>query len=227
MASEKKGQNLWGLIIIAAILCGLSFWTYKEISNDYSAIEQSNHMVQSLLENQTHFVRQYAAQIADFKKTLAQTEEKLAQVQSENSELKGKLASVGELEQKLSQLEASNEQLKRDMEAASVASKAREEEMHAKLQELLAEQNFSTVAEGRNILAKYRKKLNQIKSRIRNIQIEDRNKEIAQHQKEDENRLSLGNNGYLLRNGQQSQANTVWPPVINSKNVQIDVTIVK
>lgn len=219
MSVEKKGQNLWGLIVIAAILSGVSYWTYKEVANDYKTVEHSNRMVQSLLENQTHFVRSYAAQIMDFKKTLAQTEQKLAQVQSENMELKNKMAmldNVAVLEQKIAQ-----------MELDASAAKEREEAMHAKLQELLSEQDFKTVAEGRALLAKYKKKLREIKSRIRGFQIEDRNKEIALRHKEDEARLSLGNNGYVLRNGQEPSANVVWPPVISNKNVSIDVTIVK
>ncbi len=219
MSVEKKGQNLWGLIVIAAILSGLSYWTYKEVANDYMTVEHSNRMVQSLLENQTHFVRSYAAQIMDFKKNLAQTEEKLAQVQSENVELKSKMAmldNVAVLEQKISQ-----------MELAAAAAKEREDAMHAKLQELLSEQDFKSVVEGRALLAKYKKKIHEIKSRIRGFQIEDRNKEIALRQKEDESRLSLGNNGYILRNGQEPSANVVWPPVISNKNVSIDVTIVK
>lgn len=219
MSSEKKGQNLWGLIVIAAILSGLSYWTYKEVANDYMTVESSNRMVQSLLENQTHFVRSYAAQILDFKKNLAQTEEKLAQVQSENVELKSKMAmldNVAVLEEKIAQ-----------MELAAAAAKEREDAMHAKLQELLSEQDFKSVSEGRALLAKYKKKIHEIKSRIRGFQIEDRNKEIANRQKEDEYRLSLGNNGYMLRNGQEPSANVVWPPVVTNKNVSIDVTIVK
>ncbi len=231
MSTEKKGQNLWGLIVIAAILSGLSYWTYREVASDYMTVEHSHQMVQSLLENQTHFVRSYAAQIADFKKNLARTEEKLAEVESENVDLKGKVAmldSVSALEEKIAQLEAANIQMKQDMQAASAASKMREDEMHAKLQELLAEQDFKSVAEGRAVLAKYKKKIREIKSRIRGFQIEDRNKEIAEQVKEDEARLSFGNNGFLLRNGQEAPSNTAWPPSkINNKNVQIDVTIVK
>ncbi len=219
MSVEKKGQNLWGLIVIAAILSGLSYWTYKEVASDYVTVENSNRMVQSLLENQTRFVRSYAAQIVDFKKNLAQTEEKLAQVQSENVELKSKMAmldNVAVLEEKIAQ-----------MELAAAAAKEREEAMHAKLQELLSEQDFKSVAEGRALLAKYKKKIHQIKSRIRGFQIDDRNKEIANFRNEDNARLSLGNNGYMLRNGQEPTSNVVWPPVMSNKNVSIDVTIVK
>ncbi len=219
MSSVKKGQNLWGLIVIAAILSGLSYWTYREVANDYMAVESSNRMVQSLLENQTHFVRSYAAQILEFKKNLEQTQEKLVQVQSENVELKNKMAmldNVAVLEEKIAQ-----------MELAAAAAKEREEAMHTKLQELLSEQDFKSVSEGRAILAKYKKKIREIKSRIREFQIEDHNKQIVNRQKEDEYRLSLGNNGYMLRNGQEPSANVVWPPVVTNKNVSIDVTIVK
>ncbi len=219
MSEQKKGQNLWGLIVIAAILSGLSYWTYKEVANDYMAIENSHHMVQSLLENQTRFVRSYAAQIMDFKKNLAQTEEKLAQVQLENVELKSKISmldNVAALEEKIAK-----------MELAAAQAKEREEAMHAKLQELLSEQDFKTVSEGRALLAKYKKRIHQIKSRIRGFQIEDRNKEIANFRMEDDARLSLGNNGYLVRDGQQSASNIVWPPVMTNKTVSIDVTIVK
>ncbi len=230
MSGEKKGQNLWGLILIAAILCGLSYWTYKEVATDYMAVENSSRMMQSLLENQTHFVRSYATQIGDFKKNLALTEEKLAQVQSENVELKSKMAmleNVAILEQKIAQLEASNIQIKENMELAAVASKEREDAMQAKLQELLAELDFKSVAEGRTILAKYKKKINEIKSRIRGFQIDDRNKEIASFKQQDESYLSLGNNGYLMRNGTHAPTNAAWPPTISNRNVQIDVTIIK
>lgn len=222
MSTEKKKQSLWGLIVIAAILSGLSYWTYREVANDYMTVESSNRMVQSLLENQTKFVRSYAAQINDVKNNLSQAEEKLAQVELENTELKGKMAmldNVSTLEQKIAMLEEANAQMRQSMEEAQLASKAREEEMHAKLQKLLAEQDFKNVDEGRAVLAKYKKKISEIKARIKGFQIKESDAT-------DDARMMMGNNGFLVRHGQEVPVNVVWPPKAN-KNVQIDVTFVK
>jgi Tfp pilus assembly protein PilE len=230
MSKEAKGQNLWGLIVIAAILSGLSFWTYNEVANDYLSVERSNKMVAALLENQTQVVRNYSHQVNDFKMNLAKAEEKIAQVETENTDLKGKLAAlenVSALEQRIAELEASNAQLKQDMELAAAAAKSREDELNMKLQEFIAELDFKSVDEGRVILTKYKKKIREIKSRIKTFQIEDRNEEIAAFRSQDAARLSLGNNGYLIRNGEVTPVDVVWPPAVQRKNVNIDVTFVK
>lgn len=209
--STAKKESMLGLIVLIAILCGLSYWTFKELSGNYATVENSNRMVESVLENQTSVVRSYAAQISDFKKNMQQAEEVLAKVQLENAELKSKLAmldNVAELERKVIQLEQANDQIKQEMAAAATASQQREAELHAKLQELLAEQNFQSVSEGRAVLAKYKQRLHQIKSRIRNFQV----KELKEH---DDAMLQAGNNGFLVRNGAPN------------KKVNIDVTFVK
>ncbi len=223
MVAEKKKQSLWGLIIIAAILSGLSYWTYTEVAKDYASVEHSNRMMQSLLENQTQFVRKYAAQIIDFKKDLAQNQEQIQQLQSENTQLKSKLSTldnVAALEQKIAQLELANAQMHQDMDLAASAYQSRESELQTKLQKLIDEQDFKSVDEGRAILAKYKKKIHQIKLRIRDFRMQDR-------VKENQARISLGNNGYLTRNGQSSPANVDWPPTTANKNVKIDVNFVK
>jgi predicted RNase H-like nuclease (RuvC/YqgF family) len=223
MVTEKKKQSLWGLIIIAAILSGLSYWTYTEIAKDYATVEHSNRMMQALLENQTQFVRKYAAQIIDFKKDLAQNQEQIQKLQSENTQLKSKLSTldnVAALEEKIAQLELANAQMQQDMDLAASAYQSRESELQAKLQKLIDEQDFKSVDEGRAILAKYKKKIHQIKLRIRDFRMQDR-------VEENQARLSLGNNGYLMRNGQQSFANVAWPPSAVNKDVKIDVNFVK
>lgn len=234
MAKEQKNQNLWGLIVIAAILSGLSYWTYTEVSNDYMSVERSNKMVAALLENQTQVVRNYAHQVNDLKNSVAAAEERIAKAESENTELKGKLAAldnVAALEQKVAELEAANTQLKQDMELAAATAKSREDDLNKKLQEYIAELDFKSVDEGRVILAKYKKKIHEIKSRIKNFQVQDRNEDIAAKKAQDAALLSLGNNGFLYRNGQESAANIAWPPPAanpsGNKKVSIDVTFVK
>jgi len=232
MAKEVKNQNIWGLIVIAAILSGLSYWTYREVANDYMSVERSNKMVAALLENQTQVVRNYAVQVNDFKKSLAQAKEKIAQAETENTELKGKLAAldnVSALEQRVAELEATNIQLKEDMQLAAAAAKSREDQLNTKLQEYISELDFKSIDEGRTILSKYKQKIREIKSRIKNFQIKDRNDEIAAKKAEDTIHLSLGNNGFLLRNGQEAATNVAWPPTNTNapKNVQIDVKFVK
>lgn len=238
MAKQTKGQNLWGLIVVAAILSGLSYWTYKEVSNDYMSIERSNKMVAALLENQTNVVRNYAHQVNELKVDVAAAEERIAQAETENTELKGKLAAldnVSALEQRVAELEAANTQLKHDMELAAAASKEREDAMNTKLQEYISELEFKSIDEGRTILSKYRQKIREIKSRIKNFQVKDRNEEIAAKKAEEDAQSSLGNNGFLMRNGAESPTNVAWPPTgtmpprapANPKNVKVDVTFVK
>ncbi len=96
------------------------------------------------------------------------------------------------------------------------------------MQEYIAELEFKSIDEGRVILSKYKQKIREIKSRIKNFQVKDRNDEIAAKKAEDAAQLSLGNNGFLLRNGQEAVTNVAWPPVMTpSKKAQIDVTFVK
>lgn len=229
MATEKK-QSLWGVIVLTGILSAMFYWTYREMSNNYAQVEGSSRMVQSLLENQTQVVRSYASQISSFKQSLQQTEDLLAQAQAENADLKGKLAmleNVAALELKISQLEQANEAIKQEMQLAAATSKQREDELHAKLEEVLAEQNFKNPAEGRAVMAKYRNKIREIKAKIRDFQIKDRNEEIALKKAQDAARTQMGNNGFLVRNGQNAPVMVAWPPAAPKKNVQIDVTFVK
>ena len=101
--------------------------------------------------------------------------------------------------------------------------------LNTKLQEYISELDFKSIDEGRTILSKYKQKIREIKSRIKNFQIKDRNDEIAAKKAEDTIHLSLGNNGFLLRNGQEAATNVAWPPTNTNapKNVQIDVKFVK
>ncbi len=231
MSTQKKGQNLWGVVILSAILCGLSYWGYVEFSTAYMNTENSNRMIQSLLQNQTQFVRAFSQQMNEYKKNLQETQDVLAKAQSENTELKGQLAkldTVNALEARVAQLEQANNQMKQDMELASAASKTREDELHAKLEEVLAEQNFKTVDEGRAVLAKYRNKIREIKAKIRGFQIDTRNQEIAARKAQDNALLLAGNNGFMVRNGNtvtMNVASQVKSP--DNKNVAIDVTFVK
>lgn len=223
MVAEKKKQSLWGLIVIAAILSGLSYWTYTEVAMDYVTVEHSNQMIQSLLENQTQFVRKYAAEIVDFKKKLVQSQEQIQQLQLENTQLTSKMSmldNVAALEQKIAQLELANAQMRQDMDSSTSVYQARESELQAKLQKLMDEQDFKSVEQGRALLAKYKKRIHEIKVRIQDFRIEDR-------VKENQARFSLGNNGYLTRNGQLSPTNVAWPPNTMNKNVKINVNFVK
>lgn len=228
MSGAKQGNSVWGMIFLIAVLSGGFFWMYQEVSINYQNMENSHRMMEALLENQTSTVRSYAGEIAKFKSNLEETGVLLSQIQAENNQFKQRVAmldDVAELERKIALLEEQNVKLKTEMDVAALASQTQEKELRSKLQELLDEQNFKTIAEGESLLKKYRARFRDIKARIKGYKMDARRQKIDGFKAKDQADLLAGNNGFLIRNGQPATANVASSS--GPKNVQINVTFVK
>lgn len=213
---NKKSASYDGLgFLVLAVLCAGFYWFFQQYMNAYWDMQASVQTTQRILDDQFTMNRKNRLKISVLEENLKQTEYLLAKMEQENDQLQQKvvlLNHMAEIESSLSQLKEKNAQI--SMEMATMKLKA---EMNAG--------NFSTVGEGKKVLANFKNKLRQIKNRITGLKRDAVEKQILALREDDRVQSLLGNNGFLVKNGKTSAME--YPAVAKEKSVKIDVTIVK
>lgn len=202
-------------IVLLIVLFGLFYWAYDQFMASYQGIQDSNQVYQKVIDEFVVMDRKHAKELNDFKKRLQSTETLLAKFKEENEKLQEKVAllnKVNELESDIARLKERNNLIINQMSQMEWKSPYREKKL-------------KNVAEAKALLAEYTEKLRLVRSRMRVLKIEDHRQEIATKAEKDKMALLMGNNGYLIRNGQVMPREI--PAVTQAPKRKVDVTFVK
>ena len=218
MAEDKKKINFFGILFLGLLLSALSYWTYQQVTLTYQKLEKSNALIETALENQSIIVQGTEQELALLKQSLTKTEELVNKYQEENDKLREKiklLDQLGELEDTISRLKERNARIINHM--SSTKSVKREPVFNST--------NIQTVDKGKSLIDQFRSKIQEVKVRIRDIKRATHQKKIEEQEEQDKIHAMLGNNGYLIRNGDSSPVYSAFPPP--NKVVNIDVQFVE
>ncbi len=213
--NKRQGANtFWGFILLLFVL-GLSLWMFQQYNVKYENLQATQRILLTSLDRQTDMMSEYQRELDLVKANLAETESLLSNVQKENEKLYQKIAlldEVSELENTISRLKVKNSHL------VNMMSSRREEFPRFT-------KDIKTIKEARAFLSKARMKVTEFKMRIGELKGEQRDQKIAAQKEEDELWLKLGNNGYIIRDGELTPVEVTLPP--SKKQIKIDVTFVK
>lgn len=210
-------KNNKKLIIRGLLWCAmiaLLAFSYRQLYFSYLVMEQSSRLSEMLLHKQTLLMQLKSEQVMLLKNDLKNTEVLVQQLQIENDQLRGQektIDKIVELEGEIIQLEEKNAQL---------------EEQVASLKKQTPDFNetVKNLQDGRKWLAEYSRWINKVKGRMQAIKKEQYVKDVAQQTEQDRVESLLGNNGYLVRNGQLLPRDI---PPAPTREVKVDVQFVK
>lgn len=96
---------------------------------------------------------------------------------------------------------------------------------------LIPNANIETVEDARVLMADYRLKIRSLKGEIKRIREQERLDHIASMERFDDQKLMLGNNGFLVKDGEEIAADEQYHNLsleqFEGKNIEIDVTFVE
>lgn len=218
--------------------------TYVGLYNDtkakLAAVTEELNLTKQLYQDSQEQLTSVSKELEATKLILAQTEELLAQVRHGGSDLKREVAAsafneaaVLKAKEELTEKVAMLEYERNDMN-----------EKIKQLQEQLQyyEGNIKNIEEGKALIQIYRTRLKIVQSKIKGYKQEAQMTRIAAQKERDKLRLQLGNNGYLVRNGEavkvdwakynaagstiqeEATAAAVTP---SAQNVKVNVTFVE
>lgn len=213
MDTEKKpGRKVpFFRIFSLVVLLGLVIWSFELYRMNYESMESSNRILMGILDDQTAVTQSYIKELTSIRKNLTQTEQLLARVQEENKRLNQQVELAGEfsqLQKSIADLKAENAQILADIS-------------------LMKKENgdFNSVGEGRDIIAKFRQKIHNVKVRIGEIKHNTALERVLAQKEKDKLESLLGNNGFLVKNGEALPVNPRTAD--RSKDIKVDVTFVK
>jgi Zn-dependent M32 family carboxypeptidase len=201
-------------VIMVSVLMALMAFTYRQLYFSYLVMENSNRISELLLQRQILLMQVKDQQLDSAKRTLRENEIIVTELQFENEKLREKMAmldKVVELESMIARLKEKNEQLSDQI----VGLKEREPDFNESVQ---------SFGEGKKWLSKYSAWIRQVRNRLKDIKKEELDKKVAAQKEQDRIDSLLGNNGYIVRDGQ------ILPreiPLATSQNVKVEVRFVK
>lgn len=214
MEEEKKNNRSLFRLVLMVVLTGFVCFSFYQLNMNYRNLEKSHEIILALLEHETAIANKYSEELGQYKDKLEQTEVMLTQARRESDQLREKtklLDKMPDLERTIAELQAKNAQM-------AELAKA-ETDPTTKIRDL------RTVEEGRSMLAKYRYYLSEIKERLHDLRWVKRQERIAIQKEQDRMATMLGNNGYLVRDGEPTPVEI--PMVPPGKNINIEVQIVR
>jgi len=186
----------------------MTVFIYWQFDRSYKSLEEShrmsNHLITLLQQQKIDLVSEYEKELAHFRKNLADRENLLNKMKQENEQLSKQvdlLNQMAELQSSVKELQGENKKIRKEV---------------VQLQEI-AEARFSTPEEGYALLKRYNAKVKSVKQRIRKL-------EAAAQREHDKMLARLGNNGYMVREGEITSMGAAGAP--GRKNIHIDVRFV-
>lgn len=196
--SYRKPKWIMLRMLLILILVGICAWSYMMFSQVYERVELSHKMVTALLENRTAQAREYAAQLGLAQANLDQTKAFLNDIRQENLALKEKiklLDQLKEMEREIGELRETNAQIQVQMLQESYAANAQSEPAQNPF-------DFETIDQGRKWIQKFKRKIQKVRNRIRELKRQQHQNRVSLQQEADRQETLLGNNGFLVRDGQ-------------------------
>lgn len=247
IARSAKTKRILGLVL-SVLMIALTMYVLKLHNENTQILQESNELALNAGVSQAANYRSYVKQYKDTKAQLEETTLKLEAVTSQLNEVTAELAATKSLlaqtQEMLNQATAENNKLKEDimsldgskpvdgtkniadMQAKVTALKAKNNETSKELESLKLQlrafqADFSTLEEGRSLIALFQNKIKLVKTRMRYLSQEAYFAKIAAQKERDRLALLNGNNGYLMQNG-QSQSHKA-----GNKKFSIDVKMMQ
>ncbi len=212
---EKISRRTIIRIVLLAVLMGTWFWLYWQLSLNYQIVTQSNVISESLLEDQALLARAKAKELSLVRENLRETEYLLGKLRQENEKLRQKIVlldQVADLKETIDRLKEKNAMLINHI--ASV--KEREPDF---------DKTVKTTEDGRSLLQKYRGYIYEVKQRIRDIRRKEHEQKVAIQKEQDRIESMIGNNGYMVRNGENISIEN--RNSLANSSIKVDVQFVK
>ena len=250
--NNKKVRNTVGFLL-TVVMIGLTGFVLYTQNENYQTIETSSDLSLNANVRQAENYRQYVKKYSDTraeltetqtrlskmtlelelvskelestKSVLTDTQNMLAQAQEENKVLTGDPAAAARL-QKLRATNTSNEAVAKNLEDLQKKNESYSGELAQLRNDMNNYQsNVADLDEGRNIIKEFKMKINAVKQKMNGLRREARLAKITAQEERDRQMAVLGNNGFLVKDGQVKLANQ--PPQENGqKAVDIDVQFV-
>jgi chromosome segregation ATPase len=250
---NKKVRNTVG-IFLTVVMIGLTGFVLYIQNENYQTYETSTDLALNSnvrqSENYRHYVKRYnetrsqlaetqtrlskmtlelelvSKELESTKSVLSDTQNMLAQAQDENGVLKGDPIAMARLQKIQSSATSNNQAVAKNLENLQKKNDSYNEEL-SKLRDDLnnSQTNAKDMAEGKAIIKEFKKKIGAVKEKMNALRREARLAKIKAQQEHDRQMAILGNNGYLLKDGQIQMANEA-EAAPEKKAVDIDVQFV-
>lgn len=194
--SYRKPKYILLRMGLISLLVGIFVWSYILFWQNINRVSLSEKMVSALLENKTELAKKYAQELGLAHLNMERTEVFLQDLKNENLKLKEQvklLDQLNEMERELSQLRDENAKIHDMMMAAKI------EDGQGVIDGDLA---FDSVENGNSLIRKFKVKIKAIRNRISVLRKKDRERQLALQQELDQKKMLLGNNGYVVKDGQ-------------------------
>ena len=213
---EQGGRKGLTRMVLLAVLFGLGFWIYQQITLNYEILAASQRMTEQLLDHQTTLTKEYAQKLTLLEENFKETQTLLSGVQEENRKLNQQivlLSQVTDLQSTVSSLKEENTQILLEIN-------------DLKRQLAYERKDVESIPEGLAFIKRFKDRIFKVKGQIKELKNNAYLQKIADQREKDRTALMLGNNGFLIRDGQLTVANSKRPAA-EKKDIQVDVTFVK
>ncbi len=194
--SYRKPKYILLRMGLISLLVGIFVWSYILFWQNINRVSLSEKMVSALLENKTELAKKYAQELGLAHLNMERTEVFLQDLKNENLKLKEQvklLDQLNEMERELSQLRDENAKIHDMMVAAKI------EDGQGVIDGDLV---FDSIENGNSLIQKFKAKIKAIRNRISVLRKKDRERQLALQQELDQKKMLLGNNGYVVKDGQ-------------------------
>ncbi len=215
--SYRKPKYIILRMSLIFLLVGIFVWSYILFWQNLDRVNLSEKMIEAILENKIELANKYAKQLGLANVNLKRTEAFLRDLQLENMQLKEKvklLDRLNDLEREMGLLREENAKIHEIMLTSKAGSSSRVKE------------DFDSIEQGRSLLSQLKDKLAAVRERISFLRKKEHQKKIAYQQEIDQKKMLLGNNGYVLKDGQPMPMDMPKECAL-SNDVRIKVEFVK
>jgi chromosome segregation ATPase len=245
----KKVRNTVGFLL-TVVMIGLTIFVLYIQNENYMTIETSTDLALTSNVKQSENYRHYVKKYSDTKAKLAETQTRLSKMTLElelvSKELESTKSVLSDTQNLLAQAQEENDVLKNNPQASAklqkirAAAKTSNQVVEKNLQDLQKKNqayggelaklqndlnsyqtNVEDLEKGKEIIQEFKMKIRAVKDKMNDLKREARLAKIAAQDEHDRQMAILGNNGYLLKDGESKAVAKA-----QEKSVEIDVQFV-
>jgi len=235
MVEVKRDKKYWIGRILIAVLLLIFFWSYYLMEENYSKLEMTNQVIESLYQKNSTKTQEYASQIIKLRQEAAANLRQLAESEQLVSQLRDDNLRI---QQERQDLQAQNDQLQEkvklldkmaELEAGIAALKEKNNALMMDIERLEKEAFYpdrvKSLAEGKDMKKRIRQKVRSLDSRMRILNQEAFIAKVETQKEIDRQRSIAGNNGFILRNGMLMPQEIIL--TTKDEKIKVDVEFVK
>ncbi len=223
MFRKKARRRLYLRITMLSIIFVLLAWASFLFMQNYNSVSLSQKMMNAIINNKTELAMKYARQLGLIEEDLEKTRDFVSDLETENRQLKEKLALLSQLQN----LEAEIDSLRQQNEALTGSSEPSQQTASLGVEPTGRKPwVFETIEQGRAMLKDLRCSFRKVKARMGEIKAQEVAKKRQAQAEIDRVRSMVGNNGYVVRDGNPMPM--TMPEVTDqASGIQVNVNFVK